>query len=290
MQRDDQDDLSDAFIEWYEAENAIEEQAQSLVAAVRTLVKHRVRYEPVDASDFPQRDKGYDDSIKDELTALGVETLGDFEDAAFIVTDPSQKSFMRFALGAHGAIAAMWFEVNAAELLRCLVLHSWLDDGRAVVTARGARETGLPMHPDILAEQVGAELKTRAAVRAHAERVAATGRAPRRVAGLSELFAGFSRDEQKLAQFREALGVAPVRADAPGDARRGIRGAGRADSRRDPAASRVDALRQLDVRRRRVRGSGRPAGPALRDVSPARSAASHHLVRAHTAPASASPW
>lgn len=208
MQRDDQDDLSDAFIEWCEAENAIEEQAQSLVAAVRTLVKHRVRYEPVDASDFPQRDKGYYDSIKDELTALGFETLGDFEDAAFIVTDPSQKSFMRFALGAHGAIAAMWFEVNAAELLRCLVLHSWLDDGRAVVTARGARETGLPMHPDILAEQVGAELDTRAAVRAHAERVAATGRAPRRVAGLSELFAGFSRDEQKLAQFREALGIA----------------------------------------------------------------------------------
>lgn len=45
MQRDDQDDLSEAFIEWYEAEHAVEETARSLVTAVRTLIDHRARYD-----------------------------------------------------------------------------------------------------------------------------------------------------------------------------------------------------------------------------------------------------
>lgn len=208
MRPDDQDDESEDFIELYES-NVLEQVAQSIVANVRTLIQHRARHEPVDASDFPERDIGFYDRITSELSALGFTTLGDFEDASLIVTDPSRKTFVRFAVGAHGAIGAMWFEVPAAEgnSLRCLVLHSWFDDGQTLVTTRGTIDNGLPVSPHILAEQVDAGLDTKATVRNHGERVAATGKAPRRLADVADVFALHARDELKTAEFREAQGV-----------------------------------------------------------------------------------
>ena len=209
MRPDDQDDQSEQFIELYET-NVLEQVAQSVVANVRTVIQHRARYEPVDASDFPERDAGFYNRTRNELSALGFNTLGDFEDASLVVTDPSKKTFVRFALGAHGAIGAMWFEVPAAEgePLHCLVLQSWLDDGRTIVTTRGTIDSGLPLPPHIVGEEVDATVDTKATVRTHGEQVAATGKAPTRIADVADLFARHSRDELKIAEFREAQGAA----------------------------------------------------------------------------------
>jgi hypothetical protein len=190
-------------------EEVFEQVAQTLVAQIRTMIEHRARYEPVDASDFPERDPGFYDTVERELAAVGFETVGDFEDASQVITDASKKSFVRFALGAHGAIAAMWFEVPVAEgdPLRCLVLHSWLANGPALVTARGTIDNGLPMPPDIEVERVDGTVDTRSTLRIHGERVAASGKAPLRMAAADELFARYANDERMLSEFREELGV-----------------------------------------------------------------------------------
>lgn len=182
--------------------------AQTIVAQIRTMIQHRARYEPVNAADFPERDTGFYDHVERELAAVGFQTIGDFEDAAQIVTDISKKSFVRFALGAHGAIGAMWFEVPAdGDPLRCLVLHSWLANGPVVVTARGTIDNGLPMPAAIAIERVDGTVDTRSTLRMHGERVAASGKAPLHLADADELFARYAGDERTLSGFREALGV-----------------------------------------------------------------------------------
>ena len=125
MRPDDERDESEQFIELYETGNVFEQVAQTIVAQVRAMIQHRARYEPVDASDFPDRDTGYYDRIESELSALGFETLGDFEDAG-AAPELRGQSFVRFALGAHGAIAASWFELPKpdGEPERCLALHT----------------------------------------------------------------------------------------------------------------------------------------------------------------------
>jgi hypothetical protein len=157
--------------------------AQTLVARIRTMIDHRAEYEPVDASAFSERDATFYERVDRELAAVGFQTLGDFEDASLIVTDSSKKSFVRFALGAHGAIAAMWFEVPAPEgdALQCLVLHSWLANGSVLVTARGTIDNGLPVPESIVVERVDATLDTRSALRTHgADGDTRTVRLPRR--------------------------------------------------------------------------------------------------------------
>jgi hypothetical protein len=190
-------------------EEVFEQVAQTLVAQIRTMIEHRARYEPVNAADFSERDRGFYERVERELAAVGFETIGDFEDASQVITDVSKKSFVRFALGAHGVIGAMWFEVPAAEgdPLRCLVLHSWLANGPAIVTARGTIDNGLPMPPDIDVERVDGAVDTRSTLRIHGERVAASGRAPVRMGGADELFARYANDERTLSEFREELGV-----------------------------------------------------------------------------------
>lgn len=200
---DDDTGLGDAF-----PADIFEPVAQTIVAQIRTMIQHRARYEPVDASDFPERDVGFYDSIERELAAVGFQTIGDFEDAGQIVTDVSKKSFVRFALGAHGAIGAMWFEVPAeGDPLRCLVLHSWLASGPALVTARGTIDNGLPIPPEIAVERIDGTVDTRSTLRIHGERVAASGKAPVRLAIGEELFARYADDERTLSEYREALGV-----------------------------------------------------------------------------------
>ncbi len=185
-----------------------EQVAQTIVAQIRTMIEHRARYERVNASDFPERDPGFYDGVGDELAGFGFQTIGDFEDAAQIVTDASKKSFVRFGLGAHGAIGAMWFEVpTEGDALRCLVLHSWLASGPVLVTARGTIDNGLAMPPEIAVERVGGAVDTRSTLRIHGERVAASGKAPHRLADANELFARYARDERTLSEFRHALGV-----------------------------------------------------------------------------------
>ena len=200
---DDTDDLGDLF-----PSDVFEQVAQAIVAQVRTVVEHRARYERVSATDFSERDAAFYESVDRELAAVGFQTVGDFEDASLIATDPSRKSFVRFAIGAHGAIAAMWFEVPAEEgnSLQCLVLHSWVANGRVLVTARGTIDSGLPLPPEVLVERLDADVDTRSALRTHGERVAATGSAPSRLTEPDAMFARYATDEAKTAEFRRQLG------------------------------------------------------------------------------------
>lgn len=207
MRADDYEDDGNGAGDALPAE-VFEQVAQTIVAQIRTMIQHRARYEPVSASDFPERDESFYDHVGRELAGVGFRTIGDFEDAAQILTDDSKKSFVRFALGAHGAIGAMWFEVPAdGEPLRCFVLHSWLANGPVLVTARGTIDNGLPMPPEIAVERVDGSVDTRSTLRIHGERVAASGKAPLRLADADELFARYADDERMLSEFREALGV-----------------------------------------------------------------------------------
>jgi hypothetical protein len=200
---DDTGDSGDLF-----PADVFEQVAQAIVGQVRTMVEHRPRYERVSAEDFPERDATFYDRVDRELASVGFQTVGDFEDASLIVSGPSKKSFVRFAIGAHGAIAAMWFESPAADgsSLQCLVLSSWVADGRVLVTARGTIDSGLPMPPEVLVERLDADVDTRSALRAHGERVAATGSAPSRLTDAGALFARYASDEAKTAEFRRQLG------------------------------------------------------------------------------------
>lgn len=193
-----------------EQDDVFAQVAQTLVAQVRTMIAHRSLYQPVKALDFPQRDQRFYDATESELVALCFEVVGDFEDAAILATDASKRSFARFALGAYGAIAASWFEVPNAEgdPLHCLVLHTWLDDGRVLITTRGAIDSGLAIPREVLVERVDPDTSTKAAVRAHGERVAATRRAPRRMSSAAEIFDAQAREEMRMAEFRAAQGVA----------------------------------------------------------------------------------
>ena len=208
MRTDDYEDDSNGLGDALPPE-VFEQVAQTIVAQIRTMIQHRARYEPVNAADFPDRDPSFYESIERELAAVGFQTIGDFEDAAQIMTDVSKKSFVRFALGAHGAIGAMWFEVPAAEgdPLRCLVLHSWLANGSVLVTARGTIDNGLPMPPELAVERIDGNVDTRSTLRIHGERVAASGKAPHRLADANELFVRYADDERRLSEFRHELGV-----------------------------------------------------------------------------------
>jgi hypothetical protein len=201
--QDDTDDLGDLF-----PPDVFEQVAQAIVAQVRTMVEHRARYERVSATDFPERDATFYESVDRELAAVGFQTVGDFEDAALTVADPSKKSFVRFAIGAHGAIAAMWFESPAQDgnSLQCLVLNSWVADGCVLVTARGTIDSGMPMPPEVLVERLDPDVDTRSALRSHGERVAAMGSAPSRLADARALFAQYAADEAKTGEFRRQLG------------------------------------------------------------------------------------
>jgi hypothetical protein len=208
MRPDDYDEPVDRT-DQSEPADVFEEVARTLVTQIRMMIAHRPRYEPVNASDFPDRDQGFYDTTESELAALGFETLGDFEDVTMVVTDASKRSFARFALGAHGAIVAMWFEVPIeGDPMHCLVLNTWIDDGRILTTTRGAIDNGIPRPHEVLVEAVEPGLGTKAMVRMHGERVAATKRAPRRLASATQIFEACERDAAKTAEFRTAQGAA----------------------------------------------------------------------------------
>jgi hypothetical protein len=209
MRSHDHEESAD-FSDLSEPDDVFVQVAETLVGQVRTMIGHRSQYQPVRASDFPERDHGFYDTTGSELAELGFEVVGDFKDASILVTDASKRSFVRFALGAHGAITASWFEVPNPEgdSLLCLVLQTWIDDGRVLITTRGAIDSGLPLPPEVLAERVDPDASTKATVRSHGERVAATKRAPRRMASAAEVFEASTREEIRVAEFRAAQGVA----------------------------------------------------------------------------------
>ena len=215
---------------------------------VRTIVEHRARYERVSANRLPDRDVTFYERVDRELAVVGFQTVGDFEDASLVVADPSKKSFARFAIGAHGAIAAMWFEVPAEEgnSLQCLVLHSWVADGRVIVTERGTVDSGLPMPPEVLVERIDARRYSLGPSHAR-ERVAAPRGAlsPHRAGGIAR---SICHDEVKTAEFRRELEWT-CSSDPPHVARRQLRVQG--DRFRRIRANTVAARWTRDPRRDR---------------------------------------
>jgi uncharacterized protein YegJ (DUF2314 family) len=210
MGHEEQDDVSpeslaDAFRALIELQKQIDETAKSLVDGVRVLVDHRAEYRPVRAADYPDHDAGYYDRTGEELAALSIRTLGDFEDAAFSRANPDKHVFVRWGLSDDGTIGAMWFRVGSGGSLS---LHSWLEDGRTITTHRTSHASGVPDHPQALSEPLAPETPAATVAKRHRSRVAAAGSLPRLLAGIDDLLQALAADEKRSAEFREAQGLA----------------------------------------------------------------------------------
>ena len=121
--------LRDAANQLQEASKPVEDSARRLVASVRTATDHRAEFAPVRVADFPGLDLDFYARTERELAAAGVRVLGDYEDAAFNRRSPDKRSFYRLGLSDDGAVAASWFVYPGQQPIRCLVLHSWAEDG-----------------------------------------------------------------------------------------------------------------------------------------------------------------
>lgn len=198
-------EFSNSLKELMELQKQIDESAYDTVKNVRTLVDHRAEYAPVRAADYPDHDAEYYDGTGKDLAAEGVGTLGDFEDAAFSHRNPDKHAFVRLGLAEDGTIGAMWFRLGQAS---SLALHSWLEDGRTLVTGRAASESHVPNRPEVVSERVGLETSARDLARRHRSRVGAAGSLPRLLRGLDDLLAAYATDEEASATFREREGLA----------------------------------------------------------------------------------
>ena len=198
-------ELADALKELTELQKEIDASAHDTVKNVRALVDHRAEYTPVRAADYPDHDTAYYDATGNDLAAEGVRTLGDFEDAAFSRRNPDKQAFVRLGLAGDGTVGAMWFRLGQAS---SLALHSWLEDGRTIVTGRAAAESGVPNRPEVVSERVGLETSARDLARRHRSRVGAAASLPRLLRGLDDLLAAFAADEEATARFREREGIA----------------------------------------------------------------------------------
>src|SRR5437763_9931133 len=204
-------ELRDAATQLPASTRALEDRARRLVQSVRRATDHRAEFAPVRAADFPALDLAYYARTERELAATGVRLLGDYEDAAFNRRSPDKRSFYRLALSDDGTVAASCFVFPAGsaaqparEPTRCLVLHSWAEDGREFMTMRGGSESNIPAPPWLDRQQLGAETATAGAVRAHRERVAAAAGALRSLTSVDQLLAALQAEEAMIAEFRSA--------------------------------------------------------------------------------------
>jgi hypothetical protein len=188
-----------------ELQKQIDESAHDTVKNVRTLVDHQAEYAPVRAADYPDHDVAYYDGTGKDLAAEGIGRLGDFEDTAFGRRNPDKHVFVRLGLAKDGTIGAMWFRLGQAS---SLALHSWLEDGRTLVTFRAASESHVPNRPEVASERVGLETSVRDLARRHRSRVGAAGALPHLLRGLDDLLAAYAADEEVTARFREREGIA----------------------------------------------------------------------------------
>jgi len=186
--------------------DTLRDSARAIVTNVRVLVDHRADYRPVTAADYPDHDAAFYDGIGKELGAERIDTLGDFDEAAFSKRNPDKKqTFVRFGLAADGTIGAMWFRLGTASSVS---LHSWLEDGRTVVTFRSAAESGVPYPAELLQERLPLETAVRDLARRHRTRVRSAGSLPRLLSGLDDLLAAYAADEERISRFREREGLA----------------------------------------------------------------------------------
>ena len=207
-------ELRDAANQLQDTTRSLEDRARRLVQSVRRATDHRAEFAPVRAADFPALDLAYYARTERELAATGVRLLGDYEDAAFNRRSPDKRSFYRLALSDDGTVAASCFVFPAGsaaqparEPTRCLVLHSWAEDGRVFMTMRGGSESNIPAAPWLDRQQLGAETATAGAVRAHRERVAAAAGALRSLTSVDQLLAALQAEEAMIAEFRSARGL-----------------------------------------------------------------------------------
>ncbi len=199
--------LRDAANQLQEASKPVEDSARRLVESVRTATDHRAEFAPVRAADFPGLDLEFYARTERELAAAGVRVLGDYEDAAFNRRSPDKRSFYRLGLSDDGTVAASWFVYPAQQPTRCLVLHTWGEDGGVFVTTRGGSESSIPTPPWLHRRRLGAETGTADAVRSHRERVAAAEGALRSLTGVNQLLAARKAEEAMIAEFRNAQGL-----------------------------------------------------------------------------------
>ena len=198
--------FADTLRELIELQKQIDDSARAIVTSVRVLVDHRADYRPVNAADYPDHDAAFYDSIGKELGAERIDTLGDFDEAAFSRRHPDKKqTFVRLGLAADGTIGAMWFRLGTVSSVS---LHSWLEDGRTVVTFRSAAESGVPYPGELLQERLPLETTVRDLARRHRTRVRSAGSLPRLLSGLDDLLAVYAADEERIARFREHEGLA----------------------------------------------------------------------------------
>jgi hypothetical protein len=198
--------FADTLRELSELQKQIDDSARAIVTSVRVLVDHRADYRPVNAADYPDHDAAFYDGIGKELGAERIDTLGDFDEAAFSERNPDkEQTFVRLGLAVDGTIGAMWFRLGAVS---SIALHSWLEDGRTVVTFRSAAESGVPHPAALLQERLPLETTVRDLARRHRTRVRAAGSLPRLLSGLDDLLAAYAADEERIAHFRKREGLA----------------------------------------------------------------------------------
>jgi uncharacterized protein YegJ (DUF2314 family) len=198
--------FADTLRELVELQKQIDESARAIVTSIRVLVDHRADYRPVDAGDYPDHDAAFYDGVGKELGAERIDTLGDFDEAAFSQRNPDKnQTFVRLGLAADGTIGAMWFRLGTAS---SVALHSWLEDGRTVVTFRAAAESGVPHPTELLQERLPLETTVRDLARRHRTRITAFGSLPLLLRGLDDLLAAYAADEERVSRFREREGLA----------------------------------------------------------------------------------
>ena len=198
--------FADTLRELIELQKQIDDSARAIVTTVRALVDHRADYRPVNAADYPDHDAAFYDGIGKELGAERIDTLGDFDEAAFSQRHPDKKqTFVRLGLAGDGTIGAMWFRLGTVSSIS---LHSWLEDGRTVVTFRSASESGVPHPAELLQERVPLETTVRDLARRHRTRVRSAAALPRLLSGLDDLLAAYAADEERISRFREQEGLA----------------------------------------------------------------------------------
>lgn len=198
--------FADTLRELMELQKQIDDSARAIVTNVCVLVDHRADYRPVNAADYPDYDAAFYDGIGKELGTERIDTLGDFDEAAFSQRHPEKnQTFVRLGLAADATIGAMWFRLGTVSSVS---LHSWLEDGRTVVTFRSAAESGVPHPAELLQERLPLETTVRDLARRHRTRVRSAGSLPRLLSGLDDLLAAYAADEERIARFREREGLA----------------------------------------------------------------------------------
>src|SRR5690242_258115 len=100
-------ELFDAFNELAELQREIDRTAESVVRGARSLVDYRAEYAASRLADYPALDAAFYDRIGRELEAVGLRTLGDYQDITFNKTrEPAGQGCYRFALSSDGTLAA----------------------------------------------------------------------------------------------------------------------------------------------------------------------------------------